>query len=69
VAVVFEGCEWRLKVPPTPEGALRFQRQIELITGLPFNEQVKIKLQATLALSTGLPQQLVQCPRVQVNRS
>jgi hypothetical protein len=44
VAVVFEGCEWRLKVPPTPKGALRFQRQIELITGLPFNEQVKTQL-------------------------
>lgn len=44
VAVVFEGCEWRLKVAPTPEGALRFQRQIELITGLPFNEQVKTQL-------------------------
>lgn len=40
VAVVFEGCEWRLRVPPTAEGARRFQRQIELITGLPFDEQV-----------------------------
>lgn len=40
VAVIFEGREWRLRVPPTPEGALRFQKQIELITGMPFDEQV-----------------------------
>jgi hypothetical protein len=40
VAVLFAGCEWRLRVAPTPEGRLRFERQIELITGLAFKEQV-----------------------------
>jgi len=40
VAVMFGGQEWRLKVAPTPEGARRFQEQIELITGVPFDEQV-----------------------------
>lgn len=37
---MFGGREWRLKVAPTPEGARRFQEQIELITGVPFDEQV-----------------------------
>lgn len=43
VAVLFGGCEWRLRVPPTPEGRLRFQRQVELLTGLPFQEQVGVQ--------------------------
>lgn len=43
VAVLFEGREWRLRVPPTPEGRLRFQRQVELLTGVPFHEQTHVK--------------------------
>lgn len=43
VAVLFGGCEWRLLVPPTPEGRLRFQRQVELLTGLPFQEQARVQ--------------------------
>lgn len=40
VAVIFQGKEWRLRVPPTAAGARQFRKQIEQITGLPFDAQV-----------------------------
>lgn len=44
MAVIFEGREWRLRVPPTPEGAMRFKKQIELITGMPYDQQVGLTM-------------------------